>query len=218
MIKYGYRLAEETSMALENREKWIIEYTVKIKRRLAMLKRIKYNSPVILTFALVSFIVLALGYITKMASTYLLFSVYRSSLTDILFYFRLFGHVLGHADWSHYFNNFLVILLIGPMLEEKYGAKSMTMMIVITALVTGVLNVLLFNTALLGASGIVFMMILLGSFVNLERGKIPLTFIVVVGIFIGREIIEGVFTTDNISQLTHIVGGVCGAYFGFKTR
>jgi membrane associated rhomboid family serine protease len=104
------------------------------------------------------------------------------------------------------------------MLEEKYGAKSMTLMILITAAVTGILNVILFNTALLGASGIVFMMILLGSFVNIERGKIPLTFIAIVGIFIGREIIEGIFTTDNISQLTHIAGGVCGAFFGFKTR
>jgi membrane associated rhomboid family serine protease len=183
-----------------------------------MLRRIKYNSPVILTFTIISFIVLVLGYITERGSTYLLFSVYRSSLADVFFYIRLFGHVLGHADWAHYFNNFLIILLIGPMLEEKYGSKSMVIMISITALVTGVFNLLLFNTALLGASGIVFMMILLGSFVNIERGKIPVTFIVVVGIFIGREIIDGLFTKDNISQLTHIAGGICGAFFGFKTK
>lgn len=183
-----------------------------------MIKRIKYNSPVILTFTFLSLIVLALGYLTKMQSTYLLFSVYRSSLADLFFYIRLFGHVLGHADLAHFFNNFLIILLIGPMLEEKYGSSSIAMMILITAAVTGIFNILFFKTALLGASGIAFMMILLGSFVNIERGKIPLTFILVVVIFIGREIVEGLFIQDNISQLTHIAGGVCGAFFGFKER
>ncbi|WP_139904754.1 rhomboid family intramembrane serine protease [Clostridium thermarum] len=180
-----------------------------------MLKRIKYNSPVILTFTLISFFALILGEITDRASTYLLFSVYRSSLTDFFFYIRLFGHVLGHADMQHFVNNFIIILLIGPMLEEKYGGKSLMTMISITAVITGLLNIILFDTALLGASGIVFMMILLSSFVNIERGKVPLTFIVIVCIFIGREVIDGIFSSDNISQLTHIVGGICGAYFGF---
>lgn len=183
-----------------------------------MIKRIKYNSPVVLTFTFLSFLVLILGYITRMESTYLLFSVYRSGLTDFFFYIRLFGHVLGHADLEHFFNNFLIILLIGPMLEEKYGSKSMVIMILITAAVTGIINVLFFNTILLGASGIVFMMILLGSFVNIERGRIPLTFILVVVIFIGREVVEGLFVQDNVSQLTHIVGGICGAFFGFNKR
>jgi membrane associated rhomboid family serine protease len=104
------------------------------------------------------------------------------------------------------------------MLEEKYGSSSIAMMILITAAVTGIFNILFFKTALLGASGIAFMMILLGSFVNIERGKIPLTFILVVVIFIGREIVEGLFIQDNISQLTHIAGGVCGAFFGFKEK
>lgn len=183
-----------------------------------MLKRIKYNSPVVLTFTLISFIALILGELTDRKSTYLLFSVYRSSLTDLFFYIRLFGHVLGHADMEHFVNNFIIILLIGPMLEEKYGGKSLIKMISITAVITGLLNIILFDTALLGASGIVFMMILLSSFVNIERGRIPLTFIVIVCIFIGREVIDGIFTKDNISQLTHIVGGICGAYFGFVKK
>ncbi|NLM34660.1 MAG: rhomboid family intramembrane serine protease [Clostridiales bacterium] len=183
-----------------------------------MIKRIKYNSPVILTFTFLSLTVVLLGQLTRMRSTYLLFSVYRSSLADLFFYIRLVGHVLGHADLAHFFNNFLIILLIGPMLEEKYGSKSMVTMMLITAVVTGIINIILFDTILLGASGIVFMMILLGSFVNIERGKIPLTFILVVIVFIGREIVEGLFIQDNVSQLTHIAGGVCGAFFGFKKK
>lgn len=180
-----------------------------------MFKKIQYNSPVILTFTILSFASLILGELTNKVSTILLFSVYRGHLTDILFYFRLIGHVLGHADFQHFLGNFLIILLIGPILEEKYGSRIMIRMILLTAIITGILNILLFDTALLGASGIVFMLILLSSFVNTEEGKIPLTLILIIVLFIGREIIDITFTKDNISQLTHIVGGLCGGIFGF---
>nr|WP_054847094.1 rhomboid family intramembrane serine protease [Acetivibrio straminisolvens] len=150
-------------------------------------------------------------------ATSLLFSVYRSSPLNIFFYFRLFGHILGHANWEHYMNNFLLILLLGPMLEEKYGSKRIAFMIAVTAVVTGLVNILLFpNTALLGASGVVFMFILLSSFVNFEKGRIPITFILVVVIYLGGEVMNGIFAKDNISQLAHLVGGVCGSVFGFK--
>ena len=66
-----------------------------------MLKRIHYNSPVILTYTFLSLIVLIIGNATDMVSTKLLFSVYKGSLKDIFFYIRLFGHVLGHVDWDH---------------------------------------------------------------------------------------------------------------------
>lgn len=180
-----------------------------------MLKKIQYNSPVILTFTILSFLSLILGQLTSNLSTALFFSVYRSSLTDIFFYFRLIGHVLGHADLQHFLGNFLIILLIGPILEEKYGSRIIIRMMLLTAVITGVLNILLFDTALLGASGIVFMLILLSSFVNTQEGKIPLTLILIIILFVGKEIIDVFLANDNISQLTHIVGGLCGGIFGF---
>ena len=179
------------------------------------IKRIQYNSPVILTFALLSLLVLGISTLTEGLSTRYLFSIYRAELTEPLFYFRLFGHVFGHSNFAHYFNNFILILLIGPMLEEKYGWKNMLIMMVTTALLTGILNIIFFDTMLLGASGIVFMLILLSSFVNLERGRIPVTLLLIICVFIGREIYDGFVNTDNISQLSHIIGGLCGAVLGF---
>lgn len=180
-----------------------------------MFKRLHYNAPVILSFTIISFLVLVLGQITDFGSTRLLFSVYRGSLKDVFFYFRLFGHVLGHADWEHYVNNFLIILIIGPMLEEKYGSKNLLLMIVTTAFVTGLINIIFFNTVLLGASGIVFMFILLGSFANIQKGRIPLTLVLVVIVYLGMEFANALFKKDNISQLTHIAGGIFGCIFGF---
>ena len=83
---------------------------------------IRFNAPVILTFALLSLLALLLGNWTDGAATYQYFSVYRSSLSDPLTYVRFFGHVLGHADYEHYMGNMLLMLLVGPGLEEKYGS------------------------------------------------------------------------------------------------
>ena len=180
------------------------------------LKKIQYNSPVILTFALISLVALGLNYLTHGATNKLLFSVYRSSPLNPLTYLRMFTHVLGHANFSHYVGNFMLILMVGPMLEEKYGSSKMIFMILFTALITGLINIAFFgNVALLGASGIAFMFILLSSFVNIEKGRIPLTFILIAILYIGNEIINGVFTSDNISQFAHIIGGVCGCIFGW---
>ena len=178
------------------------------------LKKIKYNSPVILTFALICLIVLALGYVTGGYTTTKFFTVYRSRYTDPLFYVRLFTHILGHANFSHFFNNFLIILIVGPMLEEKYGSKMLLALIIITAFVTGVIQIIISNNALLGASGIAFMLIILTSFTNVEDGKIPLTMIFIAIMYLGKEIYYGIISKDNISQITHIVGGICGIIIG----
>lgn len=179
------------------------------------LKKIHYNSPVILSYTIISFIVLIIGIITSGASTNFLFSVYRDSLTNIFFYFRLVGHIFGHVNLEHFLNNFMIIALIGPMLEEKYGSKKILIMILFTAVFTGIIHIIFFKTALLGASGICFMLILLSPFVNTEKDKIPLTFIAVVFIFIGGEIVDMFVQKDNISQISHIIGGFCGGAFGF---
>jgi len=184
---------------------------------MSIIKRIQYNSPVILTYAIVSLILCVINYLTN-APNQLLFSVYRSSFADPFTYIRLIGHVLGHRDFSHYLNNFLLILLVGPMLEEKYGSVRMLVIMLITAIITGAIFVLVSSKALLGASGIVFMLILLSSFANFKRGGIPLTLVLVIIAYIGNEVYQGFAsanTVNNISHFTHIIGGLCGAAAGF---
>ena len=178
-------------------------------------KRIQYNAPLVLTYALFSLIVLGINHLTQGASNALVFSIHRGALTDPLMYLRMIGHVFGHASLSHYFDNMVLILLVGPMLEEKYGSKWLGLMMLVTALVTGLLFLAVSEHALLGGSGLVFMLILLSSFTNLQKGRIPLTLILAIIIFIGREAVTGATTQTNISHLTHIIGGVCGAVFGY---
>lgn len=180
---------------------------------------IRFNAPVVLLFALLSLLVLLLDGWTGGVSTTRFFCVYRSSLADPLTYVRFFGHVLGHSGYSHYMNNMLLLLLVGPGLEEKYGSCNLLMTILVTALVTGLVQFIFFpGTALLGASGVVFMMIVLSSFTAARRGEIPVTLILVVIFYLGGEIMDGLFKQDNVSQIAHIVGGLCGLVFGFTVR
>lgn len=181
------------------------------------LKKIQYNSPVVLTFTFLAFFSYVLCYLTNNTLTTLLFSNYRTSFLDPMQYVRLFSYILGHANWAHFSGNFIIILITGPLLEEKYGSKVLIRLILVTAFVTGVIHTIFSSAALLGASGIVYMFIILSSFTNAEKGRVPLTLVIVFFVFIGREIFGGAFAQDNISQLAHIIGGLCGALFAFKS-
>ncbi|MBR7038442.1 MAG: rhomboid family intramembrane serine protease [Oscillospiraceae bacterium] len=176
--------------------------------------KIEMNAPVVVSFTVLSFLVLLFGYATHGASTTAYFTCTRTSFTDPMMYVRMFTYIFGHSDMTHYVGNFTSIILLGPILEEKYGSKALLVMILVTALVGGLANVLLTTAGLRGASGIVFLFIILCSCTSVKSGTIPVTMILVVAIYIGQEVMVGIATSDDISQLTHILGGICGILFG----
>lgn len=176
-----------------------------------------FNAPITLAFTAICLIALLLQYLTAGASTDLIFSTYGSSLLDPLTYLRLICHVFGHSDFDHLISNLLFILLLGPMLEEKYHDK-LIFVILATALVTGIIhNIFSPNIQLLGASGVVFAFILLASITGKTYG-IPITLILVAVLWVGGEIYDGIMVADNVSQITHIIGGVVGALTGLAFK
>ena len=178
--------------------------------------KLSYNAPVALTFALLSLIALILNSLTSGWTTVNLFSVYRSSLSAPLTWVRFFGHVLGHSGYTHYIGNIVLILVLGPNLEDRFGSWNLLWAILVTAVISGVVQFVFFpGTMLLGASGIVFMMILLSSFGGVRNGTIPTTLILVAIFYLGGELWDAIFVDDNVSQLTHIIGGICGTVIGF---
>ena len=178
-----------------------------------------YNAPVTLTFFFASLAALLLGHFTGGWTTRHLFSVYQSSLADPLFYVRLFGHVLGHAGWDHFINNMLLFLVVAPPLEERYGSRTLLCGIAMTAVVSGILQCVLFPaSALLGASGIVFMLIMLSSLAGSRSGGLPITLLLVGALYLSQQVYDILFVQDNVADFMHIVGGICGTAFGFAVR
>ncbi len=178
--------------------------------------KITFNSPVVLTFSFLSVVVYILTVQMGMGlgSFTLSPSFDYKSFSD---YLKLFSYVFGHVNAEHIIGNLSFILLLGPIIEEKYGSKNTFIIMTSTALITAILHLLFFKAGLLGSSGIVFAFIILASLVNIRNKEIPITFILVALIFLGKEII-GFFDHDNISQFAHVIGGFIGAFFGFKLK
>ena len=178
---------------------------------------ISINAPVVLGIVAVSLIATILNSMTSGRSNELLFSTYRWSLLSPLTWVRAFTHIFGHSGFAHFTSNMSLLLLLGPMLEEKYGSKTLLLAVVITALTTAVINSIFFpSIALCGASGVVFAFIMLSSFTGFKEGEIPLTFILVAVFYIGQQVIDGLTVSDNISNMAHIVGGVIGGILGYE--
>ncbi len=176
--------------------------------------RITYNAPVVLTFTIAAVAVFVIT--STLGEDSKLWFTAWPELHDKRAYVGLVGHILGHKDWHHLLGNFMLILLLGPILEERHGSFGLLVMILVTALVTGLVTLAL-GSAVMGASGIVFMMILLASTANIRQGEIPLTFIAVAVIYLGGEIVRAFSQDDQVSQMAHLIGGCVGAVFGFLT-
>lgn len=178
--------------------------------------KITFNAPVVLSLAAISFIATLLNYVTGGASGRVLFMTYHSPLSSPMTWIRAFTHIFGHADWTHLIGNMSYLLLLGPMLEEKYSSQTLAGVIAVTAVVTSVVNYIFFpGIALCGASGVVFAFILLSSFTEFREGEIPVTFILVAVFFLGQQIYDGITVQDNISNMAHIVGGIIGGLLGY---
>ncbi|MBN1524682.1 MAG: rhomboid family intramembrane serine protease [Spirochaetales bacterium] len=177
--------------------------------------KIRYNAPVILTFSIASTAIMGvasiipefMGNFVVPGNTY----PFNFFSLDVL---RLVSYTVGHGGWEHLFGNISFMLLIGPILEEKYGSARILLMMILTAVASGLVNVFFLSSSSLGASGIVFMLILLISITNVKKGEIPLTLIAVILIFVTKEIFSMLFETNNVNEEAHLIGGFFGGMFG----
>lgn len=181
-----------------------------------IITKFDYNAPVILTYFFICLIILMIDKLCKGKFSATFFTTYKNdSLLNPLTYFKLISHSLGHADWDHLYSNFIKILLIGPLIEEKYGSINLLIAMILTSLIIGIVNKILGKGGILGASGVAYMLILLSSFVNMENGKIPITLTLIILFFVIDEVIK-LFRRkkDGVSHLGHITGAICGIILG----
>lgn len=180
--------------------------------------KLRYNAPVTFSFALICVLVMLLDqYVFPgFVGAYLSAPGADFNPSQPSHYFAILLYVFGHESWTHLWNNFLFLLLLGPILEEKYTPKPLLMMMFSTALVTGIFNILMKQPPLVGASSLVFMMIMLVSFARTKAGDIPVSVILIFVLFLLAELTRGAQNTNPaVSNLAHILGGVCGMIFGF---
>lgn len=185
-----------------------------------LIESIIIDSPLILSICLFCLLI----QLTSLLFGYYLINNYFSipSLSNFyiyspICYFRMISHVFGHTSWEHLNSNITHLLLVGPNCEREYGIYKITLIVFFTALSSSIVHILFGpnNTIQLGASGIVFMFILLNSLIETKTTRIPMTFICQVGIWCYREIIGHFLNSDGVSHLAHITGAVVGIISGY---
>lgn len=180
--------------------------------------RIKYNAPVSLTIVILSSVVFALNHYVNnflISNWFTADGTLTFNYSDPIAYIRFITHTLGHYDLNHIIYNSLLLILTGPILEEKYNSKTLLALIVTTAIVSGAINAFFIEAYLLGASGIVYLFIVLISFTNIEKGEFPLSVVIALGLFMYQDLSRE--DLAEISILTHIVGAVIGLLYGLIT-
>ena len=110
--------------------------------------------------------------------------------------------------------NLILIMLLGPAMEERYGSVIIGIMIFVSALFAGVLNACFCADSLVGAVPVVCMMIFLNAFMSFSKKTFPLSFAAVIILFVFLEIFSGV---GAVRIITCIAGGLCGSLFAFLT-
>jgi len=184
--------------------------------------KLDYDAPVVLTFALACFVVMLLSDFSAGQTAAAFFTApFEFESSNPLDYLRLLAHLLGHHDWQHLVRNVLVILLIGPVIEERYGSSALLVMTLITAVITAVINTLFFSGSMVGANSVAFLLIMLTSLTDLRRGRIPVTLVLTALLYWMPEVLAAARAgnlapmTLILSPMAQIIGGLFGNLFGF---
>lgn len=175
-----------------------------------------YHSMVTISYFLICFIVFVLNVLFKDKVTRFL-KIRRGSIFNPMNYIRLVTSGFCHADFQHFRNNFIFILLLGPILEEKYGSLLFLEMILITTVASSIFHLLFYDSSAIGSSDLVYMMVVLCGIVCSFDGKIPITFVLLFLFFVFEEIVKMFFhkKNDQVGHDGHVIGAICGIVFGY---
>ncbi|MCE2683307.1 MAG: rhomboid family intramembrane serine protease [Cryomorphaceae bacterium] len=175
--------------------------------------KLTFNAPFTIYFAILALVIfLITGQTNGFNNVFVLQGIMEP--TEWQWYLGLIGYPLAHANFQHFLGNFSIILLLGPILENKYGWKRLLTFSLISCLLTAILHIAFWDIGLIGASGIAFMFIILSSLIHIKANEIPITFILVTLLYLGQEVLA-TFQDDKISHFAHIMGGLTGIYFGY---
>lgn len=178
------------------------------------LSRLQMDSPLVLSFASVC---IAVQFLSTGAMHRHLFQIAKPVGISPTAPFRLVGHVFGHAGWSHLQGNLILLMVAGPPCEAAFGAPRLSKVMLWTALASSASHVALApaQSVQMGASGVVFAMILLNSWLQRDAARVPATFVLTSALWLSRELAS---PAVGVSHSAHLVGAAVGTYFGSRVH
>ena len=153
------------------------------------LRRIVVDAPVVLGFAFVCCAVFFVNVVAPGTNVFVACPPFRmASPLNPLTYLRLLTHTVGHTGYDHLKGNMVNLLLVGPASEKEFGSMNLLKIMFYVAVSSAVAHMALgpANGYQLGASGVVFALILLNSLLSAHSGVVPLTFLLTAGLWVLR--------------------------------
>lgn len=156
-----------------------------------------FDSPVVLVFSVVSAVIFISDLILKLNLSEKIFecpgakSVPAFDFKSALSYVKLVIYPFGGENSTSFFLNIGFILLLGPVLEERYGSIMLALMIFITSLVGGVLTACASTFGISGCGGIVFMMIILSVLSVFIKKQLPVSWIFIFALYLAFSLFSG---------------------------
>jgi membrane associated rhomboid family serine protease len=181
------------------------------------LRRVSVEAPVVVGFVFLCVFLQMLNMTIMPGLSFFLAIDDFVSLTSPMQYVRMFTHIFGHDGMAHLRGNMTHLLLVGPSAEAAFGSKEVLQIMVLVAVSSGIAHIFIgrANSRQLGASGVVFALILLNSLVSAKSGKVPLSFLITAVLWIGDELWQLFFSGDATSHHAHLTGAIVGTIGGY---
>ena len=187
---------------------------------------ITFNAPFTITFCLISLAVFLLDFfIFKNHMIEAAFTCKAHSgkapfnFTTPLDYITILTHCFGTTDIISLLINMVLLLIMGPAVEERYGSPLLILMSFIAVLLTGVLTACISSTPVTGAASLVLLFIFLSSIQAFQKKQLQFSWMLVIAFYIAKDIIKGPFGKDFLDLLMpiliNLLAGIAGSLFGF---
>ncbi len=180
-----------------------------------------FNSPVIVISALLSIVVLILHNSVVPNLIEIACSSNTAPLTEHAFnpinplhYIRLFTLIFGHYTMQSLCLNLVIILLLGPRVEERFGSVLVMVMFAITSFVTGILSALFLQNPICGLDGIAMLLVILTLFECANLKEISFNYLILLVLLFVNSIVLSV-QQNYYGILLHYLGSLCAGSFGF---
>ena len=192
------------------------------KKKFKFNLKFSFDAPVTLSFVIISVILFILNNVVIKSGA--LGSILASPTTQAgalpfivkqpLSYLRLLVYIFGAANVNDFMTCILMLLILGPAMEERYGSVIIGIMIFVSALFAGVLKACFCVDSLVGPVPVICMMIFLTAFMSFSNKTVPITFLLTILFFGYLAVTSGL---GAVRLITCIAGGLCGSLFAFLT-
>ncbi len=162
-------------------------------------------------FCLTEFIFPRLTYTLALVPSYVLYGHY---------YWQFITYMFVHGSISHFLFNMLSLYIFGIAVERRVGSKEFLLYYLLTGTLCGVGSYGLYylantNVVLLGSSGAIYALLVLFSVLYPRAviyvfGLIPVAAPLLIVLYFVIELMSGLFISDGVAHMTHLLGLVFG--------